>query len=129
MQETLENQHTVFARMKNQTRTSQSFSYLSAAFLIVFLFAPSAWAKDSDNAARQARALLQQMTLEEKIGQMTQVDADALKGRAGDVQKYFIGSVLSGGSSDPADNNPRTWLKSVREFQGWSSRAGRCERV
>lgn len=70
----------------------------------------------------QAQALLKRMTLEEKIGQMTQVDSDALKGRNGDVQKYFLGSVLSGGSSDPVDNQPRTWLKSVRELQGWSLR-------
>lgn len=66
--------------------------------------------------ASDADALLARMTLDEKIGQMTQVDSAALKDRA-DVQKYFLGSVLSGGSSDPADNRPETWLKSVNEFR------------
>lgn len=61
-------------------------------------------------------ALLSQMTLDEKVGQMTQVDSMALKNRE-DVQKYFIGSVLSGGDSDPADNRPETWHKLVDDFQ------------
>ncbi len=61
-------------------------------------------------------ALLQKMTLDEKIGQMVQADMNALKDK-GDVKKYFLGSVLSGGGSDPADNLPETWLKTVNEFQ------------
>src|ERR1039458_7351006 len=46
---------------------------------------------------KQVDALLAQMTLDEKIGQMVQVDSGAIKDKA-DVQKYFLGSVLSGGS-------------------------------
>lgn len=62
-------------------------------------------------------ALLAQMSLDEKIGQMTQVDSSALKDRA-DVQKYFLGSVLSGGDSDPAaGNTPQDWLKCVDSFK------------
>ena len=56
------------------------------------------------------------MTLDEKIGQMVQVDSGALKNKA-DAQKYYIGSVLSGGDSDPADNRPETWNKLVNDFQ------------
>jgi beta-glucosidase len=66
--------------------------------------------------ASDADALLAKMTLDEKIGQMVQVDSGALKDKA-DVQKYFLGSVLSGGASDPADNRPETWLKFVSDFQ------------
>jgi len=61
--------------------------------------------------------LLAQMTLAEKVGQMTQADMDALKQNPGDVQKYFLGSVLSGGNSDPADNSPATWLQAVEQFK------------
>ncbi|HEX4264535.1 MAG TPA: glycoside hydrolase family 3 N-terminal domain-containing protein [Verrucomicrobiae bacterium] len=61
-------------------------------------------------------ALLARMTLDEKIGQMTQVDLAALKDRS-DVQKYFLGSVFSGGDSDPADNRPATWLQAVTEIR------------
>ncbi len=66
--------------------------------------------------ASEADALLAKMTLDEKIGQMVQVDLMALKDKA-DVQKYFIGSVLSGGGSDPADNRPETWLQTVNEIR------------
>ncbi len=90
--------------------------------LLAACVTPGVLADDSNKATQRAQALVGQMTLEEKIGQMTQVDSDALKGRNSDVQKYFLGSVLSGGSSDPVDNQPRTWLKTVREFQGWSLR-------
>jgi beta-glucosidase len=68
-------------------------------------------------SARKAEALLQQMTLAEKIGQMTQVDSDALKQNPGDVQKFFLGSVLSGGNSNPADNSFETWRKFAASFQ------------
>ena len=57
----------------------------------------------------QARELLGQMTLEEKVGQMTQAEQDALK-EPSDVQTYFLGSLLSGGSSDPkAGNSLNAW--------------------
>ncbi len=66
--------------------------------------------------ASDTDALLAKMTLDEKIGQMVQVDMAALKDR-GDVQKYFLGSVLSGGGSDPANNLPQTWLQAVTEIR------------
>ncbi len=69
------------------------------------------------NLEDQVSTLLAQMTLDEKIGQMVQVDSGALTDRS-DVQKYFIGSVLSGGSSDPASGNTaQAWLNLVTEFQ------------
>jgi len=43
------------------------------------------------------------MTLQEKIGQMLQAEQDKLA--EGDIEKYSIGSVLSGGSSDPKSGN------------------------
>jgi beta-glucosidase len=59
--------------------------------------------------------LLRSMTLEEKIGQMTQVDLAALKDR-GDIVKYAIGSVLSGGNSDPSpDNLPASWRAAAED--------------
>ena len=52
----------------------------------------------------QVTELLQRMTLDEKIGQMTQADEGALKDPH-DIQKYFLGSVLNGGNSDPQSGN------------------------
>lgn len=48
--------------------------------------------------------LLAQMTLEEKVGQMIQANQASLKNPS-DVEKYFLGSLLSGGSSDPKTGN------------------------
>jgi beta-glucosidase len=52
----------------------------------------------------QVKALLAQMTLDEKIGQMTQPEQNELKDPA-DVEHYFVGSLFSGGSSDPKEGN------------------------
>src|SRR6185295_11159482 len=49
-------------------------------------------------------ALLLSMTLEEKVGQMVQANSASLKDPS-DVENYFLGSVLSGGSSDPKTGN------------------------
>jgi beta-glucosidase len=66
---------------------------------------------------RQVRELLAQMTLEEKIGQMTQAEQDALKD-VNDIQKYFLGSLLSGGNSDPkAGNSLQAWTDMCDRYQ------------
>src|SRR5689334_343242 len=52
----------------------------------------------------QVNKLLAQMTLEEKVGQMTQAEQDALKS-LDDIETYHLGSLLSGGNSDPKEGN------------------------
>jgi beta-glucosidase len=52
----------------------------------------------------KVRALLARMTLEEKIGQMVQAEQSALKDLS-DIERYFLGSLLSGGTSDPKSGN------------------------
>ncbi|CDP15624.1 unnamed protein product [Coffea canephora] len=60
--------------------------------------------------------LMSRMTLEEKIGQMTQIER---KLASSDImKKYFVGSVLSGGGSVPAPMaSAETWINMVNEFQ------------
>ncbi|TAL00231.1 MAG: beta-glucosidase [Verrucomicrobia bacterium] len=83
-----------------------------ASFTVAAHSAPLFSAREAE-----AKALLARMTLDEKIGQMVQVDSSALKDKS-DVQKYFLGSVLSGGTSDPASGNTaQDWLNFVNEFQ------------
>jgi len=65
----------------------------------------------------KVRELLSQMTLEEKIGQMTQAEQDALKD-VNDIEKYFLGSLLSGGGSDPkAGNSLDAWTDMYNNYQ------------
>ena len=63
----------------------------------------------------RVKALLAQMTLAEKIGQMTQVEKNSITPK--DVTRYFIGSVLSGGGGSPPRNTPEDWLAMVSGFQ------------
>lgn len=59
--------------------------------------------------------LLTEMTLEEKIGQMTQAERSRISPR--NVKEMKIGSVLSGGGSVPIPNNPKSWLKMYNNYQ------------
>jgi hypothetical protein len=64
-----------------------------------------------------AREILAKMTLDEKIGQMTQAEQDALHD-VEDIEKYFLGSLLSGGSSDPkAGNSLEAWTDLYDGYQ------------
>ncbi len=66
----------------------------------------------------RARELLARMTLDEKIGQMTQADQMFLKDPA-DIETYFLGSILSGGDSDPKDGNSReAWTRLATGIEG-----------
>jgi len=64
----------------------------------------------------RVEALLALMTLDEKAGQMTQVDMNALQDKD-DVRKYALGSMLCGGNSAPADNTAKGWAKAVDQYQ------------
>jgi beta-glucosidase len=59
--------------------------------------------------------LLKRMTLDEKIGQMTQVEKNSIK--PDDITKYYIGSILSGGGGYPKKNTPQDWYAMVEGFQ------------
>lgn len=60
--------------------------------------------------------LMKRMSLEEKIGQMTQIEREVATPDV--LKKYFIGSVLSGGGSVPAPKaSAETWQKMVTEMQ------------
>jgi beta-glucosidase len=57
------------------------------------------------------------MTLEEKIGQMTQAERGAVAGDPSVIAQWGLGSVLSGGGSTPTPNTPAAWVEMVNEFQ------------
>ncbi|NDI34517.1 beta-glucosidase family protein [Chengkuizengella sediminis] len=74
--------------------------------------------------------LLSRMTLEEKAGQMTQVNVTKLQGSsewdAGALndewlvktfKDYHVGSVLSGGGTTPVSNEPKLWAEMTNEIQ------------
>lgn len=65
---------------------------------------PARGARNLKTQDAKVRALLARMTLEEKVGQMVQAEQSALK-ELSDVENYFLGSLLSGGGSDPKSGN------------------------
>lgn len=60
--------------------------------------------------------LLSLMTIEEKVGQMLQVDRFQIS-RIGEISENLVGSVLNGGSSNPVPNTLRGWLDMYNEVQ------------
>ena len=103
-------------------RTLSWWILSATAFLPGMASGTAAAAKaDDDDAAAAAKTeeLLKAMTLDEKIGQMTQVDLKAIKDKA-DIARYALGSMLSGGDSDPDDITAQGWARTHDELQSWA---------
>lgn len=66
----------------------------------------------------KALALLSQMTLEEKVGQMLLVEQASL-GDINNLERYHVGALLSGGGSGPqgANNNRQGWANLIANYQ------------
>lgn len=98
---------------------ASAFSILSLTAVLVLSgargFAASpAWLTAHD---AEAKALVARMTLAEKAGQMTQPNSAAIKD-LNDIERLALGSVLSGGSSDPKTGNRRSdWAQLYTDFQ------------
>lgn len=61
--------------------------------------------------------LLSRMTLEEKVGQMTQTERGAVYDDETPITTLKIGAVLSGGGSVPTPNTPEAWADMIDRFQ------------
>lgn len=117
-------------------RTSCAFSGLLISLLITLLSRCTGVGEGSDYPAEDAAPppddapyldperptdervedLIERMTLEEKLGQMTQIDRQYLR-QAEDIREYKLGSILSGGGSTPEENTPDAWADMYDEFQ------------
>lgn len=76
----------------------------------------SAYMDTSKPIEERVAALLSQMTLEEKVGQMVQ--AEQMSITPDEVTEYAVGSVLSGGGSCPSTgNNAINWQDRVNELK------------
>jgi len=78
-----------------------------------------AFANDYQNPSlpiqQRVSDLIQRLTLEEKIGQMLQVER--LSATPAQVAQYYIGSVLSGGGSNPSPNTKEAWADLIDSYQ------------
>lgn len=65
----------------------------------------------------QVSQVLATMSLDEKIGQMTQAEISGLKDEK-DVESLFLGSLLSGGNGDPKEGNSlKAWTDMYDKYQ------------
>ncbi len=105
-------------------------TFLTAALAVGLLQAPGEAAMQADrhqvqpayknsnlSTAQRVDDLLSQMTLAEKIGQMTQAERIDVDPDPSLITTYGLGSVLSGGGSTPASNTPEAWADMVDTFQ------------
>lgn len=93
---------------------------LSACFLLLSMTASAQelderYLDASLSTAERIEILLSQMTLAEKIGQMTLVEKNSIT--APSVENFLIGGVLSGGGGYPNPNTPEAWAEMVDEYQ------------
>jgi beta-glucosidase len=65
--------------------------------------------------ATRVNDLLSRMTLDEKIGQMTQAERNSVSNAQ--ITQFRIGSLLSGGGSAPSPNNATSWANMYDNFQ------------
>ncbi|MEU8234299.1 glycoside hydrolase family 3 N-terminal domain-containing protein [Actinoplanes sp. NPDC048967] len=65
--------------------------------------------------ATRVTDLLARMTLDDKIGQMTQAERAVIS--PAQLTQYRVGSVLSGGGSGPAQNTPAAWADMYDNLQ------------
>jgi len=73
--------------------------------------------KRNDSEERRITALIEQMSLEEKVGQVIQADIGSVT--PDEVREYHLGSVLNGGNSAPGGDNrttPAAWVALADEF-------------
>jgi beta-glucosidase len=90
---------------RNLFRACAAACALAAVIFVASRFAAiAASPKSFSSFDPQVKPLLAKMTLDEKIGQMTQPDQSYIKDLS-DIETYAFGSVLSGGGSDPKEGN------------------------
>lgn len=63
----------------------------------------------------RVKDLLQKMTLEEKIGQMTQIDRSVVSAEI--MKKYGLGSLLTVNLVPSEQVPPQQWIDEINEFQ------------
>ena len=84
---------------------------------------PEIWPKQqsplprNESDEQRIAALISEMTLEEKVGQVIQADIGSVT--PDEVREYHLGSVLNGGNSAPGGDNrttPDAWVALADEF-------------
>ena len=107
-------------------RAAAVVAALAAATATTLPLSTSASAADSGDkpyedaslpTSERVADLLDRMTLDEKIGQMTQAERGGIDSDTSLITSNNLGSVLSGGGSVPTPNTPTAWADMVDRYQ------------
>lgn len=94
------------------------------SFLLLTIFTSINFAQTylDSTATIDARVtdLLGRMTIEEKVGQMIQVDRGSIVANKAHITSYFMGSLLNGGGSSPTPNTATAWADMYDDFQSYA---------
>ncbi len=98
---------------------------MTVAAAIIFAFAMESTAQtyldSTESINARVEDLLGRMTMDEKIGQMMQVDLSEVQYDPSVLTRFNIGSVLSGAGSDPAAGNAAVnWADLYDTMQSWA---------
>ena len=94
--------------------------FLWSLFLINISCNNQSNSKLSENQInKKVDEIIEIMNIDEKIGQMTQIDQRFLD-TITDISTYSIGSLFSGGGSHPEINEPQAWLDKYNKYQSES---------
>ena len=96
--------------------TKNIFKITNSLFTLVLFGCTDAKTEKLIADTEFVETLISDMTHKEKIGQMTQVDRQFLNDIS-DISKYGFGSLLSGGGSTPATNEPKAWADMYDSYQ------------
>lgn len=105
-----------------KTNTFFKYRFKLVIFLILTLLSSQAfiscqvYLNPKANPEARAKDLLKRMTLDEKLGQITQIER-GYKDVNAKVKDLFLGSVLNGGGSVPVQNNPQGWISMYNDLQ------------
>jgi len=97
----------------DESRGHEDVAEGSSAVITPFAHLP--YPDPSLPVATRVSQLMANMTLDEKIGQMTQAERASVSNA--NVTSFSLGSILSGGGSAPSPNNPTSWANMYDSFQ------------
>jgi beta-glucosidase len=113
-------------RFRFVTSEWKSFNMISLPADSVYVYPPPFHAEGPDASQiyqdpsypveERVEDLLGKMTLDEKVGQMTQANWKAVSPES-DMSAYFLGSLLNGGGGAPSENTPEAWADLYDRFQ------------
>src|SRR4051794_25691085 len=104
-------------RRTSRLRTAVVIALATLAALPAAAAAKLPYQDPSLPVAQRVDDLLGRMTLDEKIGQMTQTERYQVFDDASPITTYKLGSILSGGGSTPKSNTPEAWADMIDRFQ------------